>query len=122
MVERTNNVAEHFFAASKQEPRRRSGRAYLGRDMQDQPVQAALAANLLYPDYVHVVWGTLDRLRHPFAELDRQAMAATTPLERNSKDAELRKRIRAWAADDKLCVPEQSGELPSIVCKLPPDN
>ena len=52
VVERTNNVAEHFFAVAKQKLRRRLGRAHLGRDMQDQPAQAALAANLLCPDYV----------------------------------------------------------------------
>ena len=88
---RTNNVAEHFFATAKQKLRRRLGRAHLGRDMQDQPAQAALAANLLCPEYVRIVCGTLDRLP--------QALAATTPLQRNNRDAKLRRRNRAWAAD-----------------------
>ena len=65
VVERANNVAEHFFAASRQKLRRRLGRAHLGRDMQDQPGQAALAANLLCPDYVRIVCGTLAACRRP---------------------------------------------------------
>ena len=99
VVERTNNVAEHFFATSKQKLRRRLGRAHLGRDMEDQPAQAALAANLLCPDYVRIVCGTLDRLPQAFAALDRKAITTSTPLQRNNKDAALRKRIRAWTAD-----------------------
>ena len=99
VVERTNNVAEHFFATSKQKLRRRLGRAHLGRDMEDQPAQAALAANLLCPDYVRIVCGTLDRLPQAFAALDRKASTTSTPLQRNNKDAALRKRIRAWTAD-----------------------
>lgn len=79
---------------------RRLGRAHLGRDMEYQPAQAALAANLLCPEYVRIVCGTLDRLPQAFAALDRQAIAAATPLERNNKDAALRKRIRARAAAD----------------------
>ena len=42
VVERTNNVAEHFFGADKQKLRRRLGRANLGRDLEDQPAQAVL--------------------------------------------------------------------------------
>ena len=100
VVDRTNNVAEHFFATSKQRLRRRLGRAHLGRDMEDQPVQAALAANLRDAEYVRLVCGSLDRLPQAFAALDCEALAATTPLQRNNKDAALRQRIRAWAADD----------------------
>ena len=99
VVARTNNVAEHFFATAKQKLRRRLGRAHLGRDMQDQPAQAALAANLLCPEYVRIVCGTLDRLPQAFAELDPQALAATTPLQRNNRDAKLRRLNQAWAAD-----------------------
>ena len=66
-VERTNNVAEHFFATAKQQLRRRLGRVHLGRDMEDQPAQAALAANLLCPHYVRIVCGTLDRLPQALA-------------------------------------------------------
>jgi hypothetical protein len=46
VVERTNNVAEHLFGADKQKLQRRLGRANLGRDLEDQPAQAALASNL----------------------------------------------------------------------------
>lgn len=49
IVERTNNVLEQFFAHSKQRLRRRLGRAHLGRDLEHQPPQAALAANLACP-------------------------------------------------------------------------
>ena len=101
VVERTNHVAEHFFAIAKQKLRRRMGRAHLGRDMEDQPAQAALAANLLCPESVRIACGTLDRLPQAFAELDRQAIAAATPLQRNNKDAALRKRIRVWEAADR---------------------
>ncbi|MDE0626464.1 MAG: hypothetical protein OXH99_08715 [Bryobacterales bacterium] len=99
-MERTNNVAEHFFASAKQLLRRRLGRAHLGRDMEDQPAQAALSANLLFPHYVQIVSGTLDCLPQASAELVRQGIRASTPLQRTNKDAPLRKRIRAWEATD----------------------
>ena len=67
--------------------------------MEDQPAQAALAANLLCPDYVRIMCGTLDRLPQAFAELDRKAITESTPLQRNNTDAALRKRIRARTAD-----------------------
>ena len=84
VVERTNNVAEHFFAAAKQTLQRRLGRAHLGRDLEDQPAQVALAVNLQHPDYVRIVCGTLDQLPQAFAELDRQGVNGTTPLQRNN--------------------------------------
>ena len=114
IVERTNNVAEHFFAASKQRLRRRLGRAHLGRDMQDQPAQTALAANLLDPDYVRIVCGTLDQLPQAFAELDRQGIHPTPPLQRSNQDAGLRKRIRAWVAEDELCLPGNPAHSPKL--------
>ena len=49
VVERTNNLAEHFLASDKCRLRRRMGRANLGRAMQDQPAQAAFTANLVDP-------------------------------------------------------------------------
>ena len=99
VVERTNNIAENFFATSKQKLRRRLGRAHLGREMEDQPAQAALTANLLCPDFVCIVCGTLDRLPRAFAALDCKAITATTPPQCNNKDAALRKSIQAWTAD-----------------------
>ncbi len=62
VVDRTNNVIEQSFAITKQGLRRRLGRAQLGRDLEDQPAQAALAANLRHPDYVRILCGTLDQL------------------------------------------------------------
>ena len=73
VVERTDNVPEHFFGAEKQKLRRRLGRAHLGRDLEDQPAQAALVANLQHPEYVRVVCGSLDNLATAFAQLDEQA-------------------------------------------------
>ena len=105
VVDRTNNVIEHFFATVKQGLRRRLGRAHLGRDMEDQPAQAALAANLRHPDYVQILCGTLDHLPRAFAELDRQKLTGATRLQRNNRDAELRRRNRAWANDARQCPP-----------------
>ncbi|MDE0263963.1 MAG: hypothetical protein OXJ37_16285 [Bryobacterales bacterium] len=62
VVDRTNNLIEQSFAIAKQDLRRRLGRAHLGRDLEDQPAQAALAQNLWHPDYVQILCGTLDQL------------------------------------------------------------
>ena len=105
VVDRTNNVIEHSFAIAKQGLRRRLGRAHLGRDLEDQPAQAALAANLLHPDYVRILCGTLDQLPAAFAELDRQVLVAPASLQRSNRDAELCRRNRAWAKDALLCPP-----------------
>jgi hypothetical protein len=94
IVERTNNVPEHFFGHDKQHLRRRLGRANLGRDLEDQPAQAALAANLRHPEYVRVLCGSLDQLPIAFAELDEHALAQTTPLSRSNRDSNLQHRIR----------------------------
>ena len=45
---------------------------YLERDMEDQPTQTALTANLRHPDYVQILCSTLDQLPYAFPELDRQ--------------------------------------------------
>jgi hypothetical protein len=97
VVERTNNVAEHFFSADKQRLRRRLGRANLGRDLEDQPAQAALTANLRHPEYVRVVCGSLGQLPSAFAGLDRKEQHEPSPLQRDNKDTNLLKRI--WALD-----------------------
>ena len=94
IVERTDNVLEHFFGNEKQHLRRRLGRANLGRDLEDQPAQAALAANLRHPDYVRALCGSLDQLPVAFAELDEQALARATPLSRSNRDSKLQHRIR----------------------------
>jgi hypothetical protein len=99
VVGRTNNVAEHFFGRQKQRLRRRVGRAHLGRDLEQQPAQAALAANLRYPDYVRVLCGSLDNLATAFAALDAQAIAAATPLVRDHRDLQLERQVRQLLGD-----------------------
>jgi len=94
VVERTDNIPEHFFGAEKRKLRRRVGRAHLGRDLEDQPAQAALVANLQHPDYIRVVCGSLDNLATAFAELDEQALERTTPLSRSNRDSALLRRVR----------------------------
>jgi hypothetical protein len=95
VVERTNNVPEHFFGREKHKLRRRLGRAHLARDLEDQPAQAALAPNLQYPDYVRLLCGSLENLPVAFAELDEQALKKTNPILRTNRDTELFRRVRA---------------------------
>ena len=95
VVERTNNVPEHFFGRQKQRLRRRLGRAQLGRDLEDQPAQAALAANLDHPDYVRILCGSLENLATAFADLDEQMLAQAGPLFRSNRDTALFRRVRA---------------------------
>jgi hypothetical protein len=100
VVERTNNLAEHYFGTDKQNLRRRLGRAHLGRDLEDQPAQAALASSLRHPDYVRVLCGSLEHLPTAFAGLD-QAQQEAAPLQRSNRDTGLLKRIRALIADER---------------------
>ena len=93
---------------AKQGLRRRLGRAHLGRDMEDQPAQAALVANLRHPDYVHVVCGTLEELPQAFAVLNQQGVTGSSPLQRTNRDTALRRHIRAWARDT-----DQHSDAPS---------
>jgi hypothetical protein len=102
VVERTNNVAEHFFGADKQKLRRRLGRANLGRDLEDQPAQAALASNLHHPEYVRLVSGSLEHLPAAFAKLDQEQYRQANPLQRSNKDTKPIKRIKALVADERL--------------------
>ena len=83
VVARTNNVLEQFFARAKQSLRRRVGRAHLSRDMQDQPAQVALVANLRPPDYVRLLCGSLPELPLAFARLERQPASRPSPLQRD---------------------------------------
>jgi hypothetical protein len=75
-------------------------RRRLGRDLEDQPAQAALAANLRHPNYVRVLCGNLDQLPMAFAELDEHALAQATPLTRSNRDTKLQKLIRARLKDE----------------------
>ncbi len=70
LVDRTNNELESFNHALKHGERRRSGRKVLTQDFERLQPGAALARNLLHPDYVEVLCGSLDRLPAAFAALD----------------------------------------------------
>lgn len=94
VVERTDNICEHFFDKQKRAMRRRLGKAHLGRDLEDQPAQVALVANLHHDDYVRVLCGSLDNLANAFADLDQQALADATPLERNNRNSSIKRRVR----------------------------
>lgn len=93
IVDRTNNIPEHLFGYAKQLLRRRVGRAKLARDLQQQPAQVALVANLHYQDYMRVLCGSLENLPSVFAELDNQTRETATPIVRDHRDKQLHKRI-----------------------------
>lgn len=98
VAERTNNIPEHFFGREKRKIRRRVGRAHLGRDLEEQPAQAALVANLNSQEYVKIVCGSLDRLPDAFAALN---VNYNSPLVRSNKDTILQQRICALLDDKK---------------------
>jgi hypothetical protein len=99
VVDRTNNPAERFFSFAKQSLRRRVGRALLGRDMELQPAQAALVPNLLLPDYVRVLCGSLDNLPRALADANPSAPRPET-LVRTKRDAEINACLRALLAQE----------------------
>ncbi len=96
VVERTNNVPEHFFGAEKRKLRRRVGRAHLGRDLEDQPAQAALTANLMRPDYVRVVCGSLENLDAAFAALSEEELEQASVLSRENRDSKCSTESGSW--------------------------
>ena len=99
-VERTNNPVEHFFLQAQRELGRRMGRAHLGRDMQDQPAQVALTANLRDPDYVRILCGTLDGLSGAFTDLVQSGQATARPaLCRYARNSVVRCRVCQWSWD-----------------------
>lgn len=108
VVERTNNIPEHFFGHQKQSLRRRVGRSNLGRDMEDQPAQVALTANLRHIDYVRILCGSLDNLPSAFADLDAGRLERTTPLHRDNRDSALSRLVR-----DLLKRDDDPGFLPN---------
>lgn len=125
VVHRTNNPIEHLFGRDKQKLRRRLGRANLARDLQQQPAQAALTANLARPDYVRVVCGSLDNLASAFASLHGVAVDETTPLHRDHRDHRLHRCIRQLVessgergsreADEHQCEPSPQSTRESAV-------
>lgn len=71
VVGRTNNIEEGLFRQMKHGERRRSGRKTLTQDLEQIPAAAALAMNLLCPDYVDLLCGSLDKLAEAFAGMDQ---------------------------------------------------
>jgi hypothetical protein len=116
VVERTNNVLEHFFGQGKQRLRRRLGRANLARDLAQQPAQAVLAANLCHPDYVRALCGTLERLPAAFAALDARAIGKATPLCRDHRDSKLWRKIQSLlqASENPRPVPATATSSPHL--------
>ena len=106
VVERTNHIPEHFFDQEKRHLRRRLGKAHLGRDLEDQPAQAFLATNLRHDDYVRVLCGSLDNLPSAFANLDEASLSAASPLTRDNRDANLRRRVRQLLEADAQPAPQ----------------
>jgi len=92
IVERTNNPPEHFFGACKQLLRRRLGRASLGRDLQQQPAQAALVPNLRDPAYLRVLCGSLENLPAAFAALEEHTIEEGS-LVRDHRDSQLQRLV-----------------------------
>ena len=109
-----------YFGAEKRKLRRRLGRAHLGRDLEDQPAQAALVANLQHPEYVRVVCGSLDNLATAFAELDEQALEQTTPLSRNNRDSALLRRVRILVKNEAEAQPgdDKSGTIDAVATEF----
>ncbi|MEK9145525.1 MAG: hypothetical protein AAB339_07950, partial [Elusimicrobiota bacterium] len=79
LVDRTNNLAEHFFHGMKHGERRRSGRRNLARDFELLPPESALVQNFNHPDYVAIACGRLERLPRVFAEMDAAERSKSPP-------------------------------------------
>lgn len=95
VVSRVNNALEHLFGQEKQLLRERVGRAHLGRDMEQQPAQAAFVRNLRDPAYVQLLCGSLDRLPEAFADLDARSLVPPTSSLRDHRRATLRRIARS---------------------------
>ncbi len=76
LVARTNNQLEGCNRSMKRGERRRSGRKNLTQDFENLHPAVALIQNLLRPDYVSILCGSLDNLPRAFAELDAECRAA----------------------------------------------
>ena len=94
VVDRTNNNAERCFSGIKQRLRRRVGRALLSRDMDLQPAQVALVQNLLHPDYVQILCGSLDKLPVAFAKLNALSASSPTKINRGNRWTDVFRCVR----------------------------
>ena len=110
VVHRTNNPPEYFFGDTKQDLRRRVGRAQLRRDMQQQPAQVALVRNLRCPDYVRILCGSIDNLPAAFADLQGQTVLDVT-LKRDHRDTELQGLIHRFV---ELETRDQQGQMAAV--------
>ena len=70
LIDRTNNLSEHFFHTIKHGERRRSGRKNLARDFELLPPESALVQNFNHQDYVSIVCGSREKLPRAFAQMD----------------------------------------------------
>ena len=87
--------------------------------MQDQPAQAALAANLLDPHSVQIMCGTLDKLPRTFALLEQAGTVTAQPtLDRDQKHSNLRRRIRELASEPAR-VPTSSLHTLAGILRIP---
>jgi hypothetical protein len=111
IVERTNNVIEHFFGQEKRRLRRRLGRAYLGRDLEQQPAQVALVSNLRSTTYVRLLCGSIDQLPAAFAELDMDSTAGTNPPLRDHRDKQLLRCVRGLLSAGEPSSVARAGQL-----------
>jgi hypothetical protein len=112
VVQRTNNVSEHFFGRQKQMLRRRVGRGQLGRDLEKQPAQVALVANLRDPEYVRRLAGSLDKLPTAFAQLDQETPGQVSMLIRDHRNSQLQRVLRQLLKDQPLPIPYESEQEP----------
>lgn len=122
VVARTNNAVEHLFGGHKQELRRRLGRAHLARDLQQQPAQAALVANLRHREYVRVLCGSLDNLPAAVAALDGAAVAGTTPLVRDHRDHRLHRLIKQLIEGSATAPEHGATDAPREPAAVPPSG
>ena len=111
VVARTNNVVEQFFSRDKQGLRRRTGRAHLARDLQQQPAQAAFVYNLKDPAYVAILCGSLERLPEALASLGIGEAHQGT-LVRDHRDSRLLRLIRSFE--------DHPGQRQSTATSTPP--
>jgi hypothetical protein len=58
-------------------------------------------SNLNHADYVKIICGSLEQLPDVFAKLDREECTEESVLQRNNKDAVLKKRICALIIAEK---------------------
>ncbi len=70
------------------------GRGQPGRDLDDQPAQVALVANLRDPKYIHHLVGSIEKLAEASAELDDAKLTERLVPNRESRDTQLHRIAR----------------------------